>query len=169
MTDRALLVSLPYARDERETLLAFLTWHRQTFLRKLDGLTDEQLRWRHDPSGLTLMGMLRHLGDVERFWFGEVFASDPANQLFTDDDPNADWRPGPDDTGPDLIASYREAVARADTAIVEATFDDPARNTDLDDPPVDLHFIVAHMIVETARHNGHADLIREAIDGQMGQ
>lgn len=169
MTDRAPRITLPYVGDERETLLAFLTWHRQTFLRKLDGLTDEQLRWRHVPSGLTLMGMLRHLGDVERHWFGEVFAGDPANRFFTDDDPDADWRPGPDDTGPDLIASYRQAAARADTAIAEATFGDLARNADLDDPPVNLHFIVVHMIAETARHNGHADLIREAIDGQTGQ
>ena len=162
-------VTLPYVGDERETLLAFLTWHRQTFLRKLDGLTDEQLRRRHEPSGLTLMGMLRHLGDVERFWFGEVFAGDPPNRLFTNDDPDGDWRPGPDDTGPALIAAYRQAVARADAAIAAATFDDLARNANPDHPPVALRFIVAHMITETARHNGHADLIRESIDGRTGQ
>ncbi len=169
MADPAPRVELPYTGTERETLLAFLTWHRQTFLRRLDGLTDEQLRWRHEPSGLTLLGMLRHLGDVERFWFGEVFAGDPPSRLFTDSDPDADWRPGSGDTGATLIDSYRQAVVRADDAIAASSFEDLARNADPDDPPVALRFIVVHMIAETARHNGHADLIRESIDGQTGQ
>lgn len=169
MTSFTPRVDLPWTGNERETLLADLAWHRQTFIGRLDGLSDAQLRWRHEPSGLTLLGMLRHLGDVERLWFGEVFAGDPADRLSTDDDPDADWRPASDETGPSLLATYRAVIDRADQAIAAASLDDLARGGGPDDPAVSLRRIVVHMTQETARHNGHADLIREAIDGRTGQ
>jgi uncharacterized damage-inducible protein DinB len=158
------------AASESEMSLAFLNRQRDTLLCKLEGLDDEQLRRPHTPSGLTLLGLVKHLTDVERSWFREGFAGEDLAYLWDDADPQRYWRVKPDDTTVELIAGYREECRIADRIVQEHALDDlssgggPAAGQ-----AITLRWIVLHMIEETARHVGHADLIREAIDGQTGE
>jgi uncharacterized damage-inducible protein DinB len=154
------------AGDERETLTSFLDYQRGVMLRKIADLDEEALRRPMTPSGLTLLGMVKHLAYVERYWFRRVFAGEDVSFPWTDDDPDADWRAEPDERPEALEARYREECERARAIVASASFDDtvvsPRGNT------LSLRWIVAHMIEETARHLGHADIMREALDGATG-
>jgi uncharacterized damage-inducible protein DinB len=156
--------------DERTMLLEFLDYFRAVFARKIDGLDEHTARTTLPPSPMHLLGMTRHLADVERWWFRVFFAGIDIPMLFeSDTDPDLDWHAGPDDTIAHARALWRDEVAAA-RAIV-------APVTDLDTlgavrthrrGDVSLRWILVHMIEEYARHCGHADLIREAIDGVTG-
>lgn len=158
----------PYAASERVMTEAFLDWHRDTLLCKLGGLTDEQLRWKHQPSGLTLLGLVKHLAMVEIFWFQIRFAGDPPPGVTTPIDWDAHWRIEPDDTTQAILDRYNSVVARSRAITAAASLDDTAAD-DTGREGLTLRWILLHMIEETARHNGHADLIREAIDGETGE
>lgn len=159
----------PVAGTEKEVLSGFLDFLRGTILCKLDGLSDEQLRRPHEPSGLTLLGMIKHLTDVERSWFREVFLGEDLSQLWDADDPGKYWRIEPDETTDEILAIYNAEVNRAREIVADADFDAVAAAARAKGPGMQLRWIVAHMIEETARHCGHADLIRESIDGQTGE
>ena len=156
--------------DERAILETFLDLYRGIVKRKLRGLSEEDATRRLVPSMTTLAGIVKHLRWVEMNWFQRVLAGRPAEDLppvpWSDDDPDADFRMEPGETVEQLIASYDEACAgsRAEAAI--RSLDDTGlhRRTGT----VSLRWIYVHMIEEYARHNGHADLIREAIDGVTG-
>jgi uncharacterized protein DUF664 len=147
----------------------WLEYHRQTLLLKCAGLNAEELKQASaPPSNLTLLGLVRHMAEVERFWFREQAAGEETRQLFcTDESPDGDF----DDIGPadaeDDFATYLTecALARAAAAglSLEHTFRNPKRETELS-----LRWVYVHMIEEYARHNGHADLLRERIDGVTG-
>ena len=161
----------PYAGDERATLAGFLDFQRATLAWKCDGLTDEQLRARPLPtSAVSLLGLVRHLSDVEQNWFRFSLDGQPASWHY--------WHRGPDlsDTdweveAADVAESFRvwraevEQARRivAESESLDRSFDHPH------DGPVTLRWILVHMIEEYARHNGHADLVREAIDGSVGE
>jgi len=166
----------PFAGDEMSTLRGFLDFHRRTLAWKLEGLTRDQLAATHPPSTMTLGGMLKHLAYVEDSWFGEVFLgrepSEPWRSTDWQADADWDWHSAVDDDPADVLALWTESVARSDAALEAATdgLDTlavrPWRGTG---EPLSLRWIVVHMIEEYCRHNGHADLLREAIDGSTGE
>jgi uncharacterized damage-inducible protein DinB len=155
----------PWA-PEKEMLAAFLDYHRATLLWKVDGLSDADLRRPMTPSGLTLLGLVKHLAYVERWWFQAVFTGADVAFPWTEADPDADWRVEPGDTTAAVLILYRTEVARSREIAAGAGLDDRARRPGKDPT---LRWIMLHMIEETARHNGHADLMREAIDGATGE
>lgn len=159
----------PLAGTEQETLLGFLNWQRDTLLCKVTGLSDKQVRMPHQPSGMTLLGLVKHLSDVERSWFREVFAGEDLAALWDDNDPQRYWRIEPDETTTQIIDGYKAEVATANKLIAASTMDTPVTSPKPGEEGMALRWVVVHMIEETARHNGHADLMREAIDGQTGE
>ena len=158
----------PQVSEERESLDAWVDYHRATLLRKCEGLDPEQLVERSClPSTLSLLGLVRHLTEVES-WFHD-FDGDPAGEWYsTDEDPDACFnRVDPSRADTDLEA-YRASVERARRAVETRDLDNISPEPD-DGRPVSLRWIYLHMIEEYARHNGHADLLRERIDGTTGE
>ena len=159
----------PVAGSEKEVLSGFLDFLRGTIVCKLNGLSEEQARRPHYPSGLTLLGIIKHLSDVERSWFREVFLGEDLGHLWDADDAGKYWRIEAIDTTADIVASYDAEVARAREIVAETDLDTLAAAPGPGMEGLQLHWIVIHMVEETARHCGHADLIRESIDGQTGE
>jgi uncharacterized damage-inducible protein DinB len=156
----------PLVADERAMLDGWLDFHRATLLHKCAGLDEDQLRRRTcPPSTLSLLGLVRHMTEVEHAWFGRV-AGQPGRIYSSPERPDADF----------------DDVDTADVTEAFATFErecalsrEIAAGRDLDDTfrgrrghPISLRWLYVHMIEEYARHNGHADLIRERIDGAVG-
>ncbi|QLQ17051.1 MAG: DinB family protein [Micropruina sp.] len=177
MTDDQGRPEPPETGDEQETLLGFLEFHRATLAWKTSGLTDEQLRERVAPSSMTLGGLLKHLALVEDYWFGEVVAQQPASPPFADvdweADPDWEWHSATDDTGEALRSLWRARVERSRARLAQALADEPAGLSATrprgKGQQLSLRWVVTHLIEEYARHNGHADLIRESVDGHTGE
>lgn len=154
--------------DELNGLNGWLDFHRATLLTKLDGLDDEQLRRVMVPSGLSLLGLVKHLTSVEHGWFALGIAQSGEQPLFySKDDPDADFRIEDGDTTDEIVAGYLGACERSrdiarEAGLLDVGFDHPRRGR------VTLRWVLLHMVEETARHNGHADIIRELIDGKTG-
>ncbi len=163
-------VDPPEVAAERESLDAWLDYHRATLQLKCAGLTPEQLCLRPvQPSGLALLGLVRHLVEVERWWFRTVFAGEQVTDEFcTEDRPEADFEDLDPATAERDLGIYRDelVLARAATAghDLDERCSDP-RNGRV----MDLRWIYVHMVEEYARHNGHADLLRECVDGTTGE
>jgi hypothetical protein len=154
---------------ERAALEDWLRYHRQTLLFKCAGLSAEQLKTASvEPSKLTLLGLVRHMADVERTWFQRRFAGRDIGGLFwSDDDPDGDFDNVADaDVGADF-ATYHAECDAADAAAAGHGLDETFLHTRTGER-FDLRWVYLHMIEEYARHNGHADLIRERIDGAVG-
>jgi uncharacterized damage-inducible protein DinB len=149
---------------EREMLTGQLDYHRATLLHKLDGLDAVQLRRQMTRSGLSLLGLVKHLTGTEQGWFLKIYAGIDEPDLF---DPEADFRIDADETPDGLVGLYMRTCQRAREVVAAGGLDDVV--TTPWGAPANLRAILAHMIQETARHNGHADIIREAIDGTTGQ
>ncbi|WP_030824198.1 DinB family protein [Streptomyces hygroscopicus] len=158
----------PRTADERTSLEGWLDFHRATLALKCQGLNDAQLREASaPPSGLTLLGLVRHMAEVERSWFRRVLAQEDAPPIwYSDEDPDGDFRVTGEDTAKDCFAVWREEIARAKEAAAGRHLDDVVARPGRGD--YSLRWIYLHMIEEYARHNGHADLIRERIDGATG-
>lgn len=159
------------ATDERVLFAGFLDFQRETLRWKCRDLTDEQLRTGSVPTaGVTLLGLLRHLAQVERYWFREVWAGEKFGaELFgRTEDPDEDWHDLAEDTGAAALARLWAEIERA-RAIVAATDLDAVFTREDTGERVSARWILIHMVEEYARHNGHADLLREAIDGQVGE
>ena len=160
----------PSIGGEREMLVSFLDYFRTVFLRKVEGISEADSRRTVPPSSMDLLGMTRHLADVERWWFRGSFAAEVTEGIYeSDDDPDLDWHHGPDDLLADALAHWHTEVARA-REIVAATPDLDAHGVNVHPRrgPISLRWIMIHMIEEYARHCGHADYLREAIDGVTG-
>lgn len=168
----------PLQADEPTMLLAFLQYHRNTLRQKTAGLDARQLDTVLPPSEMTLGGMLKHLALVEDNWFQEVLLGrglpEPWASADWEDDFDWDWHSARDDDPLTLFSLLEQAQDRSDIAIGEtlvagglgALSSKPDRqNGEL----FTLRWILLHMIEEYARHNGHADLIRESIDGSTGE
>jgi uncharacterized damage-inducible protein DinB len=152
---------------EVETLTQQLDFHRTTLLRKLEGLDDEPMRRPMTASGVSLLGLVKHLAETEHGWFLKIYAGLPEPDLYpTDNDPDAEFRVGPDETADTLVGQYLRTCERARAVVAAGGLDDVVRAPW--GAEVNLRAILVHMIQETARHNGHADIIREAIDGATG-
>lgn len=154
---------------ERETLQSWLDFHRMTLLHKCAGLTADQLKLASaPPSNLTLLGLVRHMADVERWWFRLHSAGQDLGHLYwTADGGDPDFE---EVAGADAEADYQAYVNEiklADEAVagvpLEHTFLHRLRRNELS-----VRWVYVHMVEEYARHNGHADLIRERIDGRTG-
>ncbi|MEU6345627.1 DinB family protein [Streptomyces sp. NPDC046977] len=159
----------PFVADERTMLEAWLDFHRDTLALKCADLDDEQLRTASaPPSGLTLLGLVRHMAEVERGWFRNTLAGEGVQPLYyTDQDPDGDFLDLDKADTAEAFATWRAEIAHARELVGGRSLDDvglvPRRGND-----VSLRWIYVHMIEEYARHNGHADLIRERIDGVTG-
>jgi uncharacterized damage-inducible protein DinB len=151
---------------ERPMLQAFLDWHRATLLYKCAGLTGEQLAERTvPPSALSLLGLVRHMTKVERTWFRRRFAGEPVEDPFGGDQA-ADFERGDPARAAADYARLTEEFKLADAAVANASLDDTFVHNG---ESMSLRLIYLHMIEEYARHLGHADLLRERIDGATGE
>jgi hypothetical protein len=161
-------VDEPFVGDERAVLDGFLDFARGTLLVKCAGLTGPQLADRAlPPSTLSLLGLVRHMADVERSWFRRRLDQQDLPHLFgTDDRPDDDFDATDPARADDDLATYQVEVDAAREVASRHGLDDTgvARSG----KRVDLRWIYLHMIEEYARHNGHADLLRECIDGATG-
>lgn len=162
-------VDFPYVADERTMLENWLEYHRSTLLWKCAGLTADQLKMRSvEPSMLSLLGLVRHMTEVERTWFRWVLARDTsAEPIYYDEaNPDGDFD---DVDGADASTDLDVYLAELDTVrSVAAGFDSVEAVGDRRGEDVSLRWIYVHMIEEYARHNGHADLLRQRIDGATG-
>ncbi|GIE84094.1 DinB family protein [Actinoplanes regularis] len=158
----------PMTGDERAMLQGWLDWHRQTLLRKCAGLTAEQLKLASaEPSNLTLLGLVRHMTGVERWWFRTNAAQEAdADDLYcTEDNQDGDFDDVATANAEADLAAFRAEIVVCDKAVAGLSLEHefPGRRG-----PISLRWAYQHMIEEYARHNGHADLIRERIDGVTG-
>lgn len=153
---------------ERELLRGFLDWHRATLLTKCAGLTGAQLVQHSVPtSNLTLLGLVRHLTKVERTWFRQRVAGQDVPTLYsTAERPDADYDDLDADTAEAAFAAYQDEIAACDAATANSDLD---ATIERHGAPMSVRCVYLHMIEEYARHNGHADLLREAIDGVTGE
>jgi uncharacterized damage-inducible protein DinB len=159
-----------YLADERDSLEKWLEFHRGTLRAKCAGLTGAQLRMRTvEPSTMSLLGLVRHLTDVERTWFRRrLDGEDVAPLHWSDDSPDGDF----DDVDTaDAEADYAAYLAELDIvrAVAARHSLDDSFFHDRDGTDINLRWVMVHMIEEYARHNGHADLLRERIDGATGE
>ena len=165
----------PPQPDERVALETFLDYFRATLRWKAEGLTDEQARTASvEPSVMSIAGLLRHMAEVERHWFQMYLRGDEEDRLFWGgDDPDADFHVPATVTLGETVALFEREVAVSREIAAEFGLDDLAALNDLDrelgaDWRPNLRWIMVHMIEEYARHCGHADLIRERLDGATG-
>ncbi len=157
---------------EREMLTGFLGHQRRFLARKAEGITDEQARTATcPPSDLTMLGLIRHLAEVERGWAQRTFAGDDAPPLYSGDahpdgDQDGDFHPPEHATLAEALEVYWQEIAKADSVYAAAA---DLNQSELGRGFYSLRWILVHLIEEYARHLGHADLIRQAIDGQTGE
>ncbi|WP_235737806.1 DinB family protein [Nocardioides alcanivorans] len=159
------------SRGERETLVGYLEAYRTTLELKCDGLTPEQLGTRSvPPSSLSLIGLVRHLARVEHHWFRRMIEGrTELSRLHAGDEADAGFSwPGEADQAlvADAWSQWRSEIAHARDVLDHADLD---ALVEVDGIPTEVRDIVVHMIEEYARHCGHADLVRECIDGRAGQ
>jgi uncharacterized damage-inducible protein DinB len=164
----------PVQGDERATLVGFLRRQRETLELKCSGLEPADLARRGvAPSTISLLGLLRHMAEVERGWFRRKLAGQDAPPYFySRSDPDGDFDAATPD--PDAVAEawrlWRDEVAFAERFVAEAPhLDVTAKVPDPWHGAISLRWVLVHMIEEYARHNGHADLLRQLIDGRVGQ
>jgi uncharacterized damage-inducible protein DinB len=171
-------VDPPLRAGEAESLLAFLDYHRATLRMKVAGLDTEQLGRTLGSSTMTLGGLVKHLTLVEDDWFSVVLEGNPADEPWDTvdwkNDPDWEWRTGATHGPEALMTAYDKTIARVDANIAAAL-----ARSGLDTLSVkekrhaegafSLRWMLLHMIEEYARHNGHADFLRESIDGQVGE
>jgi uncharacterized damage-inducible protein DinB len=149
------------ASGEAETLRALLQYQRESLVRKVAGLDDAAARWSPVGSGTSLLWLVKHMARAEVTWIAHRFAGrdvvSPADQ------------PEPGDTVESVTAAYRDGWQQTDaTAFAGTSLDDLCRRPDAD-PPVSLRWVLMHLLEETARHAGHADILRELTDGRTGR
>jgi uncharacterized damage-inducible protein DinB len=158
--------------DERTMLEGWLDYHRRTLAWKCEGLTDDQLRTASvPPSQLSLMGLVRHMAEVERSWFRRVLTGEDAGPLyFTEADRDGEFHLTEADTWQQAYATWQAEIDVARRNAAGFALDDLSRGRSRHTgEPFTLRWIHTHMIEEYARHNGHADLLRERIDGATGE
>jgi uncharacterized damage-inducible protein DinB len=167
-------VMVPIAADERTTLTGFLDAQRAAVARKAEGLTREQLARTTAASSLTLAGLVHHLALVEDGWFRAFFLGEEPARVWRDvdweADPEYEFRTALELEPAELLAGYAEACEASRAAVSGAgSLDDVSvTSSEYRGGRISLRWILLHMIEETARHAGHADLLREAIDGSVG-
>jgi uncharacterized damage-inducible protein DinB len=150
----------PLVGDERSTLLAALQFQRESLVRKVAGVPDEAARRSMVPSGTSLLWLVKHMARAEVLWVLRRFAGH--------DTPAPDDVPGPAEALADAVARYRATWGRADQVLTTTGLDERCRGLG-DGEAGNLRWVLAHLVEETARHAGHADILRELIDGETGR
>ena len=159
--------------DEKATLHRYLRVQRDALRWKLDGLGERELRLPRTPTGTNLLGLAKHVASMEYDYLGVVFdrpAPEPMPWLGDDAEPNEDLWATPEQSRDWVVGFYDRAAAHADATIGALELDSPGRVPwwPADRAAVTLHQVLVHLIAEVARHAGHADILREQIDGQRG-
>jgi uncharacterized damage-inducible protein DinB len=161
----------------KDTLRRYLQNSREALLWKVDGLPERELRLPRTPTGTNLLGLVKHMANVESGYFGETFGHPfPHPERIGEapsgitQDPQADWFATEDESAGGIIELYREVWAFAEPTIAELPLDAPGRVPwwPDDSATVTLHQVLVHVLVDLSRHNGHADILRESIDGAVG-
>jgi uncharacterized damage-inducible protein DinB len=145
--------------DERELYLGWLAYLRGAVLRNVEGLSDEQARWRPGDALIPLLGIVNHLTHVEWRWI------DGGMRGAAVDRSESEFSPGTDLTLPRAVAAYHERAAATAAVVRSLPLDAPCRR----EANTDLRWVLVHLIKETARHAGHADAVRELLDGTTGE
>jgi uncharacterized damage-inducible protein DinB len=163
-----------YEAGELAMLGQFLDFHRATLMAKAGGLDGEGWRARVGASELTLAGLVKHLALVEDDWFTRVLLGrelpEPWASAPWDDDRDWEFHTAPNDSPDYVLGLYAEACERSRAAVAQVgDLDAVAAHTSRDGREISLRWIMLHMLAETARHNGHADLLRESVDGATGE
>jgi uncharacterized damage-inducible protein DinB len=162
-------VGPPNFGSEREMLRAFLDFHRATLAMKCQGLTDEQLRQQSmPPSTLSLLGLVRHMAEVERAWFRRVFEDHDAPMVWSD---KVDFQAAYDASASsraEAFAAWEAEVSNSRRIEEAAASLDVAGYQPRWEEEVSLRMVMFHVLLEYGRHNGHADFLREGIDGTVG-
>jgi uncharacterized damage-inducible protein DinB len=163
-------VRAPLNSGEREMLDGWLEFHRTTLLRKCAGLTDEQLKQAScPPSNLTLLGLVRHMAEVERIWFRRRVAGEQVDPLYyRENDADRDFTEVATADAAADFAAYRAELEQVRRTVAGRWLDETFPSRRFPGKEVSLRWVYLHMIEEYARHNGHADLLRERIDGATG-
>lgn len=157
------------ASNEEETLWSMLNYYRLTLVTKCAGLSDRDLCTRAvPPSNLSLLGLLRHMSDVEVYWFSLIFAGVEAKPPFDPENIGNDFDNPSQVSGDDVLEIFRQCVSRSNELVTGTDLDALSVNERGSQGKVNLRFIVVHLIEEYARHCGHADLLREVLDGETG-
>lgn len=164
------LPAIQQTADERTTLTEMLDYQRAVMVRKVSGLTKEQALTRHEPSTLTLAGLLRHLILVDIYWFVVVLQGKDMPPVWAagnwDADPDWEMTTAVDFTPAEIIADYRKTWKEVE--VISRAMDLDHIGTRQDGTEISHRWVLVHLIEEYARHNGHADLIRESLDGSTG-
>jgi hypothetical protein len=158
--------------DFKADLRIILQDARDTLLWKLEGLSEYDIRRPMTPTGTNLLGLVKHLAGAEAFYFGTVFGrpvDGPELWIAGDAEPNADLWAAPDETREGIVGDYRRICAHSDATIEALPLDAVGRLPGEEGNELTLHRTLAHMIYETSRHAGHADVVRELVDGAVGQ
>ena len=153
-------------RPERELLAGFLDWYRQVVTNKVEGLSLEQASTVMTPSGLSPLGIVKHLTWVEAAWFRDTFAAEPiGSELLSADS----FRLTPDETVESVVVGYHDECAHSRrTSDAASSLDELSARAAEVRGHVSLRWILVHMLEETAHHAGHLDLMRETLDGRTG-
>jgi hypothetical protein len=159
----------PYDGDERTTLVTFLDFLRETMIWKLEGLAEEQAGWKPTEGGNSLLGLVRHLGYVENWWFRVCFNGEEDPLPYNEDDPDADFKVPDDWTIADVVGFYKSEIGHSNKIVAGAASLDEMSTIPARKAHRSLRWILVHMIEETARHAGHADITREMLDGSVGE
>jgi hypothetical protein len=146
--------------DERETVLALLQYQRDSLVRKATGVDEAAARRVFVDSGTTLLWLMQHMAQAESLWILQRFAGKAG--------PRPENNEEPDDTLVTAIEAYQRVWARTDAVVARSGLDDLCRDGG-DESAVNLRWVLLHLLEETARHAGHADILRELIDGQTGR
>jgi hypothetical protein len=145
--------------DEHDLFLDWLRYLRGAVIRKVEGLSEEQARWRPDGALIPLLGVINHLTKVEWRWIDGSLLGEHVERR------EEEFAPGPELTVEAAVAAYRARANKTDAAVRSMSLDTPTR----DGHGLDLRWVVIHLINETARHAGHADATRELLDGKTGE
>jgi uncharacterized damage-inducible protein DinB len=167
----------PPDADEAETLVGFLEYQRATLLWKCQGVDSEGLRLTVAASSMTLGGILKHMAFVEEHWFGRFLHGQehgpPWDTVDWATDPDWEWHSAAEDSPEQLLALWQGSVDRSRSLIATSLrhggVEQQAQRSWSDGRSPSLRWILCHMIEEYARHNGHADLLRESVDGSTGE
>ncbi|MFJ4840940.1 DinB family protein [Streptomyces sp. NPDC088746] len=167
-TERTTSLSTLGMLPERQLLEGWLNWHRETLLAKCAGLDAARLATAAvEPSNLTLLGLVRHMAEIERWWFRRSFAGEPVGDVFTGPSDGDEGFDGVDPADAERdFGRYRAEITACDAAVAGRGLDETFMSTP--EAGLSLRAVYVLMIQEYARHNGHADLLRERTDGTTG-
>jgi uncharacterized damage-inducible protein DinB len=161
--------TLGVRRDEGETLNGFLDWYRAVVERKVADLSLDEAKVIRTPSGLSPLGIVKHLGWAERGWFRQTFAGKDVETIDGGNDNSSEFALDAADTVDSVLAFYRTEVEHSRRVVAGCrSLDDLSAHETALRERVSMRWILVHMLEETARHAGHLDLMRESIDGQIG-